>query len=237
MKNRTSQTENPGSEWHILYKIAGIAALITAVFIPVQIAVFVTNPPPNTVVDWFALFNRNRLIGLLDMDLLLVADSVLAIPIMLGLYFALKNISKSVMTLALAIGFIALAAYFSSNTCFNMASLSSQYASATTDAQRTIYLAAGQAMLTNYTGTAFQINYFIGAVTLITMSSVMLRSNIFSKTTGWLGIIANVIALGLYVPKVGVYISVFSVLFLWIWYILIAIKFLQISRFERSSLM
>jgi hypothetical protein len=230
MKDQAGQAENPDSAWKTLYKIGGIAALITAVFIPVQIVVFITNPPPSSVLDWVTLFNSNRIIGLLDMDLLLVADSVLAIPIMLALYFALRNVNKSVMTLALAFGFIALAAYFSSNTCFNMASLSSQYAAATTDSQRAVYLAAGQAMLTIYTGTAFQINYFLGAVTLITMSAAMLRSTLFSKTTGYLGIIANVIALGLYVPKVGVYISVFSVLFLWVWYILIARRFLQLGK-------
>jgi hypothetical protein len=230
MKDQAVQTKHPDSAWKTLYKIAGIAALITAVFIPVQIVVFITNPPPSTVIDWFTLFNNNRIIGLLDMDLLLVADSVLAIPIMLGLYFALRNVNKSIMTLALAFGFVALAAYFASNTCFNMASLSRQYAEATNISERAIYLAAGQAMLTNYTGTAFQINYFLGAVVLIAFSGAMLRSNVFSKTTGYLGIIANAIALGLYVPKVGIYISVFSVLFLWVWYLLIAIKFLQIGK-------
>jgi hypothetical protein len=230
VKNRPERLENSDSEWKILYKIAGIAAIITAVFIPVQIIVFITNPPPSLVIDWFALFNTNRLVGLLDMDLLLVFDTVLSIPIILALYFALRNTNKSIMTLALAFAFIAFAAYFASNTTFDMASLSRQYGAAATEAQKSTYLAAGQAIMTNYTGTAFQINYFLGAVTLIMMSSVMLRSNIFSKPTGYLGIIANVIALGLYVPKVGVYISVFSVLFLWVWYILIARKFLQLGK-------
>ena len=50
------------------------------------------------------------------------------------------------------------------------------------------------------------------------------------KSTAYMGILANVIALGLYVPKIGVYISIFSVVFLWIWYILIARRLFQLGH-------
>ena len=53
------------------------------------------------------------------------------------------------------------------------------------------------------------------------------RSKLFSKLTGYMGILANTLALGLYVPVIGVYISIFSVVFLWIWYILMAIRLFQ----------
>jgi hypothetical protein len=134
------------------------------------------------------------------------------------------------MVIATAIAFVGIAAYFGSNTSFNMLSLSNQFVAATSSAQQSIFLAAGQAMLAVYTGTAFQLNYIVGAVAFIMISFVMLKTNIFSKPIAYLGIAANIIALGLYVPKVGIYISVFSVLFLWIWYILIARRFFQLSK-------
>ena len=41
---------------------------------------------------------------------------------------------------------------------------------------------------------------------------------------------ANAVALGLYVPRVGVFIAVLSVLFLEVWYVLIARRLYQFGR-------
>ena len=53
--------------------------MLSAVFIPIQMIVFMAWQPPleDTAVDWFRLFQTNRLGGLIDLDLLLVADSVI----------------------------------------------------------------------------------------------------------------------------------------------------------------
>jgi hypothetical protein len=45
-----------------------------------------------------------------------------------------------------------------------------------------------------------------------------------------MAILGNAVGLGLYVPVVGVYISVFSVLFLEVWYILIGRRLQQLGR-------
>ena len=58
----------------------------------------------------------------------------------------------------------------------------------------------------------------------------MWRSESFSKITAGMAVLGNVISLGLYVPVVGLYISIFSVLFLKIFYILVAQCFFQIGR-------
>ena len=93
-----------------------------------------------------------------------------------------------------------------------------------------MFLAAGQAMLVMWQGSAFQASYILGSIASIIISAVMLRNKLFSKATAYSGILANVIALGLYVPKIGVYISIFSVVFLWIWYILIARRLFQLGQ-------
>ncbi len=214
--------------WRTLYRCAGAGAALTAILVPIQVVVFLVWPPPATVSGHFALLQDNWLIGLLALDLLLLVDNTLLIPILLGLYAALRRGSESLMALATAGGFMGLAAYFSSNTAFEMLALARQHAAATTDAEAAVFLAPGQAMLTIYTGTAFHVSYVLGSLVLIVISAVMLRGNTFSRATGYLGIVANVIALGLYVPIVGVYISVFSVLFLEIWYILIAVRFARL---------
>jgi len=45
-----------------------------------------------------------------------------------------------------------------------------------------------------------------------------------------MGILGNAVGLGLYVPTIGVYIAVFSMVFLEIWYVLIARRLFQLGQ-------
>jgi hypothetical protein len=218
--------------WQLLYRIGATAALVSAVFIPIQVAIFLIWPPPidGTVADWFTLLRDHRLAGLIDLDLLLVADNVLLIPILLALSVALRRASPSVVVIAAALGFVGVAMYLASNPAVQMAALSDQYLAATRDAERTTAMAAGEAMLAMWQGTAFQTAYILGSVAGVLFGVVMLRSRVFSRPTGWLAIVANAVALGLYLPRVGVFIAVFSVLFLDVWYVLIARRLHQLAR-------
>ncbi len=227
-----SRAESADSNWKGLYKVGGAAAVLSVVFFPIQIAICLLSPPPDSVIGWFTLFQSDRLVGLLDLDLLLMVDQVLAILIFLALYVALRRTNESFMAIAIALGLVSAALFIASNPAFAMLSLSDQYATAGTEAQRAMFLTAGQAILVTWQGSAFQASYILGSIAPIIISVVMLqdRSRIFGKSTAYPGILANVIALGLYVPKIGVYISIFSVVFLWIWYILIARGLFQLRH-------
>jgi len=225
-----AEVADPG--WKSLYKVGGVAALISAVCIPIQMIVFIAWPPPldGTVSDWFRLFQTNRLIGLIDLDLLLVVDNVLLIPVLLALYAALRRTSESLMVIATALGIVGIVLFITSNPAIEMLSLSDRYAAATTDAQRTIYLAAGQAVLAGWQGTAFQVGYLLSSIAGIVIPVVMLRGTIFGKATAVLGILANAIGLGLYLPAIGLFLALFSVVFLEVWYILLGRRLLQLGQ-------
>jgi hypothetical protein len=85
------------TNWKPLYRVGGAAALITAALIPLQIVVFVAWPPPleGTASEWFTLFQENWLLGLLGLNLFLIVDYVLLVPIVLALYAALRRASES----------------------------------------------------------------------------------------------------------------------------------------------
>ena len=221
----------PDTNWKPLYRVGGVAALITAVLIPLQIVVFIVWPPPFEAAtsEWFTLFQENWLLGLLSLDLLLIIDYVLLVPIVLALYVALRRASESWMAVATALYFVAIAAYFASNTAFEMLSLSEGYAAATTESQRAMYLAAGQAMLATFEGTAFQVSYVLASFAGIIIGAVMLRSDIFSRVAAYALILGDVIGLGLYVPTIGIFLSVISVPVLWVWYVLIARSLIQLG--------
>ncbi len=228
---RSAGLELPDAPWKALYRIGGAAALVIAVLIPLQAAVFIVSPPPSTVVEYFALFQKNKLLGLLDLDFLMLIDQLLMVPIILAVYVALRRTSESLMLISAALGFLGIAAYCASREAtLTLLVLSDQYAAAATDAQRTVLLAAGQAMLATYNGTAFHISYNIGQLAGVIISAVMLRGRLFNRVAAWAGILGNLVGWGLYVPTVGIYISLFSVLGLWIWYILVGTRLLRLGR-------
>jgi len=202
--NQVTDAETADSRWNWLYKIGGAAVLISVVLIPITIIVYIAWPPPSTAIDSFTLFQNNRLAGLMSLDLMYLVGNVLAIPILLALYVALRRASESFMAIATALGFMGIVALFASRPAFDMLYLSDQYAAATTDAQRSMFLAAGEAMLAIFNGTAFQMHYVLGSVALLTSSVVMLRSSIFSKATAYVGIIANVLVFERNLPVLSV---------------------------------
>jgi hypothetical protein len=65
------------------------------------------------------------------------------------------------MAIALILQIVSLATYLST-VAFEMLSLSNQYRAATTYVQRYASLAAGQAMLVTWQGTAFDVSYILG---------------------------------------------------------------------------
>jgi hypothetical protein len=72
-----------------------------------------------------------------------------------------------------------------------MISLSNQFATATTDTQKTLLLAAGETILTSSNGTGANIaGLFLEGAALI-ISIIMLRSGIFGRSTSVMGILGH----------------------------------------------
>jgi hypothetical protein len=231
MSRAEFHAETVDANWGWLYRVGGTAALIMLVLIPIQMIVFFVWTPPSAVIDWFTLFQKNRLAGLLAMDLLLIVDYVLTGLVFLAIYAVLRRTSQSFMAIALTLELVGVATYFASTTAFEMLSLSDQYAAATTDEQRAMFLAAGQTMLAIWQGTAFDVSYILSALAALIVAVVMLRSNIFSKVTAYVGIVASVL---MFAPPtvgtIGVVFSLISLVPFVVWLILVARRLFQLGR-------
>jgi hypothetical protein len=123
-----------------------------------------------------------------------------------------------------------MAIYFASNPAIEMWTLSQQYAAATDDAQRALIAAAGEATIVRYQGTAFHTNYLLGSLAGMLVSWAMLREPAFGRVAGWMGVLGNLIGYGLYLPVVGLLLSVLSGPLLWVWFILVARGFFRLAR-------
>jgi hypothetical protein len=232
--NQVTDAETPDPSWHWLYRIGGVAALIMAMIIPLQLIVFIVSPPPSTVIGWFTLFQKSKLLGLLSFECLFIVYGALSIPMSLALFVALRRTSQSFTAIYMALSLLGVVALFVARPAFDMLHLSNQYAATTTDAQRSVFLAAGEAMLAIFHGTAFLVSYVFGSLTGLIISVVMLRSNTFSRLTAYVRIISSVFDFGIFVPTIGIFISGFSAVLLLIWNILIARRLSQLGQGART---
>jgi hypothetical protein len=241
--------DNADSQWHGLYKIGGVAALIcAAVYLiagGINAQAYNAGPFPSDVPAWFTLFQDNWLAGLVFLGFADVIIALVSIPLFLSLYAALSRANKTSTMIAISLAAIGIAVYLATNTAFSMLSLSDQYAAATTETQQSLLLAAGQSILATVEGTGAR---YIGLPLLwiagIIMSVVMLHSETFSKITAYAGIVGfslllTSVPIVSYItidPKTTVESAIVAVsyagggLLSLAWYILVARKLLQLGR-------
>ena len=249
-----SGAEIADATWNGLYKTGGLAALICALMYLITLGIYIpayrTGPPPGTVLEWFTLFQANPLTGLFFLGLADIVIMILWGTMSLALYAALKQSNKIWSMIATTFVFVGMAVYLATNTAFSMLSLSHQYAAATTEADKSIVLAAGQAMIAVGEGTGGQYTGMpLAWLAGLILSIVMLRSKAFSKATAWVGILG----LGLLVasipfagyttagPTTAVVSVIIAVTYIGggllslAWYILVGLGLFKLGRLERKT--
>ena len=188
MQDTLDHTSRP--ELKGLARTGGWSAVAMLVIMLAQVIIFLIWPPPGTVEGFFNLYDQKPLLGLLSMDLLYLLNNALLVLIYLALYAALQRNAPAAMLIALVLGLVGIAAYYASNTAFEMLSLSRQYAAALDEFQKAALVGTGLGMLAIYKGTAFTVYYILNAVCLLIIAVVMLRSQVFSRPTGRLALLA-----------------------------------------------
>jgi hypothetical protein len=230
----SSDSHSSDTTWRGLYMAGAAGALLTAALFPLQMILYVGWPPPahGTAADWFAFFQASPLHGLLSLDLVMMVEQVLVIPIVLALYRLLHRSGESAMALALAGWLVGATLFIASNTAFQMLSLSNGYAAATSDAARAPFLAAGEAMLATYwgQGTSFVFGYVLSAVAGVIVGAVMLRGRMLGHVAAYAAIAGNLLGLALFVPGIGVGLSLLSVVIVWVWYVLVGVRLVRLAR-------
>ena len=232
-------TADPG--WKSLYRVGGITALIMVVFPLAEVAISFLpgvaglSQGTVTVIDWFTLFQNHWFLALRNLGLLNIIGAAFLAPTVLAIYSALRRNNEGFAALGTILFFLGLAVYLASSRAFPMLSLSSQYAVATTDAQRSLLAAAGQAMLAEGQSRA---GVPLIEFACLVISALMLRGRVFSKVTAYAGILGNALLIVVEIvttftrglPNVGFVIAVCGGLSLMTWYLLVGRRLLQLGR-------
>jgi hypothetical protein len=184
----------PQTDYKItLYRTGMIATTFMVVMIPVQIAFFLLWPHPTTIVDWFALFNENWMIGLISFDFLYMLSMLASVFLYIALFFALFDMKKALSLFGLIIGLIGLTIYFSSNTSLEMLALSRQYLNAMTELEKGLLIATGQTLYLIWKGTSYAVYYVLNGIALILFFLAMIKNTNFRKSTSYIGLTAGLL--------------------------------------------
>jgi hypothetical protein len=200
------------TNWKILYKIGGVAALIF-----------------------------NRIVGLLRLDALTLLNVPLYYPIFLSIYAALRKNQVGYVTLGTVLALAGLTLFLATPSAFPLVPLSEKYAVATTTAQKEQLLAAGEALLASdmWHSTGAMTGGILMLIAALILSAVMLKSDNFSKGTAYVGILTHGFDLAhslvsFFAPQVGVILMAIAGPLYLVWFPLLARDFFRLGRRNSS---
>jgi hypothetical protein len=242
MKSVSDHRAIPDPGFSRLFTIGGAAALAAAALMLGEVVALALYPPPETVDGWFALFQTTPAVALLDFWGLEVPMYAMFALVFLALYAVLRKTDESRMAIVLALALLGVGIFLATNNPISMLSLSNQHAAAATEAEKSVYLSAGQALLTNTGQRAaggFNMSLLLVTAAGLLASMVMLRAGAFGRTTAWVGIFAHGLSLADYLRQALTSLEIIvllvvlpNALLLMIWYVLVGRGLLRIGNIE-----
>jgi hypothetical protein len=236
-QNRVACSDSDAFDSSCLFWTGGIAALVLIVYsLATIVQLIVLGGQPATAAEAFRLLQSNRIVGLLRLDLPTVVAMPLYYLLFLGLFAALRRTDRANTILSTALAFVGVTLLLATPTALSMISLSQRYAAATTDATRTQLLAAGEAILATdiWHGTGAIVGGVLVQSSAVLISVVMLRGNVFSRATAYVGIVTHGLDLahivfGLFLPVSGVVLMATAGPLYPVWFFLVGRRLLQLA--------
>jgi hypothetical protein len=225
------------ANWSALYILGGIVATILLVYALVtMVLLIVIGGQPKTAAEGFALLQKNRVIGLLRLDILIFVIMPLYYPLFLALYAALRETHLAYASLATLLAFAGITLVLATPSALSFAALGDRFAVATTEAQKSQFLAAGEAILASdsWHGTGASVGGVLAQTAGVLVSIIMLGNPSFRGATAYVGIVTHGldlahILLGFFFPKLGVILmSIAGPLYL-VWFPLLALDLLRLA--------
>jgi hypothetical protein len=247
----TTNSEARIQSWSRFYRIGAITAFLTVLVMVSEIVItFLPGggriaPEDVTILTWFNLFQDNWFLGLRNLGLLNMISAALLLPTALALFGALRVAHEPWAALALIVSVVGATVYFAGNTGFAMSALSRQYAAATTEAQRSAIVAAGQAMLAlgeSHTPGTFVAFLLLESGALLN-SGLMLRSEHFARATAITGLLGGALLLTFEIVSdfiqalfaMSLFIAIAGGLLSLVWYVLVGRDLLRLAAVVRTK--
>jgi hypothetical protein len=234
--NAVLRKETVDSAWKPLYRVGGYAPWVMIGFILIQILVMFSGEPfPAGVEDWFSLFQRNLVLGLLYFNVLDIFTIPLLGIVMLALSVALRKGNESAAVITAFLTVLGTAVFVAPRADILAASLSltREYAAAT-DAVKAEILTASRGVFATGLPTLQTTGFLFIAIAAVILSAVMLRSGVFGKVTAATGILAGILSIAdffiaIFAPAPANALLMIGILVWAAWWIMISRSLLQLG--------
>ena len=221
-----------------VYKIGGIVTLILLCYsLVTMILLIIIGGQPESAQAGFDMLAQNRLTGLLRLDLLTILIMPLYYLLFLGFFTALKKTQPVIAAVAAILGCAGVTLVLATPSALSWLALSDKFAVASNEAQKTLLLAAGEAILASdmWHGSGAFMGGLLTQTGTLLVSVAMLRSSAFSKLTAWVGIVTHGLDLlhilvGFVFPAGSVVLMMVAGPLYLVWFPLLARDFFQLVK-------
>lgn len=213
----TVNAVDPDGNW--LYRVGGISALVLGVAYIIIIVLYVpVGAPPSGAEAWLTYLAGNTTVWWAILGLSVLTD-FLFVPVALSLYLALKGINRNAMLIATAfVGlFVVLDLAVTWTNYASLITLSGNYAAATNDAQRAVFVAAATYPSAVLESSLLGVYIILVPAVGILMTGLVMLKGIFNKSTAYMGLATGILGIvsivgPIFVSSLGVTIIIASIL-------------------------
>ena len=228
------------NKWRTLYRTGALAPLIALAFYLVEFGLLIVGEPyPGDIAAWYALVQRSKLLALWYLNALDILSFVLLGIMFLALYVALRRVHPAGMLIALYFALLGVAVFIVPRTLhLSLLPLSDLHAAATSEAQRTLYLAAGEALSQVSSATPQTLGFLLMAAAGLIISVVVLRSGQqrlpIGRAAAYVGLVGFVAALANYLtrllaPDIAAMIMPVNGLLWFAWWLMVSVGLFRLA--------
>ena len=233
---------NIHSSLKVVYWLGGLISIILIIYsIVTMLVMALIGPPPETITECFTMLNENKFWGLLRLDILTVFIMPLYYVLFYSMYIALKKNNNEILFISIILIFAGLTLFLATPSVFSYLHLSDKFVTATSEIQKTYLLSAGEAILASdmWHGTGAKIGGILIQIGALLVSILMLRNNVFSKLTAYIGIFTHGldllhILIGFFLPKGEVILMAIAGSLYLVWFPLIGFRLFKLSKYCKT---
>jgi len=145
----------------------------------------------KSAIEWFTVYEDSWFRGVYALGILNIVYMIAMLPVYFALFGAHFEKQAVAAALTLVIFLTAMSMYISNNAAIPLLVLSGKYSLASSELERNILVAAGEAVLSrgeDFTAGSF-IPTFLTGLAAVRISIIMLRGGVFGKLHAWIGIV------------------------------------------------
>lgn len=224
----------------LLFKAGGWTSVLFLVysFITILILALIDGNYPDSAEECFEMIHANRFIALIRLDL----TSIIVIPFYYLLFFSIYHLLKKghelIAQIALFLTLAGVTVFISGLNLASILHLSDKFYQTTSHEEKERLLAACEGMLAEdmWINTGAIIRGILIESGSVIFCIIMLKTNVFNKATGWIGLLTHsldllsiIFGLFFYTPVKQLFTILAGPLY-FIWFILIGLRLFQLGK-------